>query len=91
VKFSQNRYVNFAAQVTFWLNVLSSMALVAGVASVALFAYNNLDSRNSMRCDVEKRIPQPVSTVQKGAVPISPAVARPQPSQSSQTQGGEKK
>jgi hypothetical protein len=41
-EFLNKRFLNSAARWTFWLNVLASLTLIAGISLIALFAYSNL-------------------------------------------------
>ncbi len=92
LEFLNGRWVNLSAAITAYLNVLSSLTLIAGIALVALFAYNNLQSPKEHA--VEKQIPSPGEIIKRGAVPIAPIVpAQPPaaPAQENQSQEGTKK
>lgn len=88
--FLNGKYVNTAAAVTFWLNVLASLTLIAGIALIGYFAYNNLDSVHRNESSMQN---SNCSTQGRGAVPITPAVARPpqQAPQGNPPQGTPKK
>ncbi len=93
-RFMERRFVNAAARFTQFVNRFASIALVVGIALVAIFAYMNLLQPKSETSFVEKIVvpPRDSSGIERGTVPVKPAVApRPQPApaapQQPQTQG----
>lgn len=88
--FLAGRYVNRAARLTHHINRAASVALVLGVALVAIFAYANLTQAESGHWAMQKiqTVPRDSTGIERGVVPSKPAIApppKPAPSQQSQT------
>lgn len=92
-KFNERSYVNFGARFTQWINWIASSLLIAGIVLLAIFAYSNESSvyeRVPMSNQTSAQIQTPTVPAQRGAVPVSPAVAPPPPTQSQSTNGPKK-
>jgi hypothetical protein len=94
----QRKYLNSAARLTQWLNWIAPVLLVTGIVFLVIFSYANESSKqaddqmkNASALGKIISVPQNSSGVERGIVPLAPAVQRPPQSQSQQPSQGTKK